>query len=136
MYKYLQKVIIKKIFLADILKVTDENSRIRIRIRMQIRINKPEVWICGSESVQKFHGSATRVFSSKMLKRTFSFQPFLQAMREFLEETTRNQEEEDDEVAVQLKTSRPSPSPDNRASYLGGGYFVQCVDRGPQVEVL
>ncbi len=50
----------------------------------------------------------------------------LQAMREFLEETTRNQEEEDDEVAVQLKTSRPSPSPDNRASYAY--YFVQGVE--------
>jgi hypothetical protein len=47
-------------------------------------------------------------------------------MREFLEETTRNQEEEDDEVAVQLKTSRPSPSPDNRASCLG--YLVQGVE--------
>jgi hypothetical protein len=58
--------------------------------------------------------------------RTFSFEPFLQAMREFLEETTRNQEEEDDEVAVQLKTSRPSPSPDNRASC--SGYLVQGVE--------
>jgi hypothetical protein len=47
-------------------------------------------------------------------------------MREFLEETTRNQEEEDDEVAVQLKTSRPSPSPDNRASYAC--YLVQGVE--------
>jgi hypothetical protein len=57
----------------------------------------------------------------------------LQAMREFLEETTRNQEEEDDEVAVQLKTSRPSTSPDNRASYLG--YSVQGVVQGPYIYI-
>jgi hypothetical protein len=44
---YLQKVISKKYFFVDILKVTDENSRIRIRIR----IHKSEVWIRGSGSV-------------------------------------------------------------------------------------
>ncbi len=35
----------------DVLKVTDENS--------WIRIHKSDVWIRGSGSVPKFHGSAT-----------------------------------------------------------------------------
>ncbi len=40
----------KKLF-VDVLKVTDENSR--------IRIHQSEVWSCGSGSIPKFHGSAT-----------------------------------------------------------------------------
>jgi hypothetical protein len=60
---YLQKVISKKTF--DVLKVTDENSRIRILIR----INKSEDWISGSGSVPKCHGSATLVFSCFKLLR-------------------------------------------------------------------
>jgi hypothetical protein len=49
----LQKVLIsKKIFFVDVLKVTDENSR--------ILIYWSEVWIRGSGSVPKFHGSATQ----------------------------------------------------------------------------
>ncbi len=47
----------------DVLKVTDENSRIRIRIsiriRIRIRIHWSEVWICGSGPVPKIRGSAT-----------------------------------------------------------------------------
>ncbi len=52
---YLKKVISKKRF-VDVLKVPDENSR--------IRIHKSEVWIRGSASgsVPKFYGSATLVF--------------------------------------------------------------------------
>ncbi len=57
MSMYLLKVI-SKIF-VDVLKVTDENSRIRIRVRIQI--HKSEVWIRGSGSVPKFHGFATLV---------------------------------------------------------------------------
>jgi hypothetical protein len=55
---YLQKVISKKNF-VDVLKVTDENSRVRIRIR----IHQSEVWIrgSGSGSIPKFNGSATLV---------------------------------------------------------------------------
>jgi hypothetical protein len=56
----LQKVISKETFcflfiFVDVLKVTDENNTIRIRI------HKSEVWICESGSVPKFHGSATLV---------------------------------------------------------------------------
>ncbi len=55
---YLQKVLsrkncVKKIVFAGILKVNDENSR--------IRIHSSEAWICGSGSgsTPKCHGSAT-----------------------------------------------------------------------------
>jgi hypothetical protein len=59
---YLQKIISKKTFLKnkffiDKLKVTNENSRIRIRIR----IHYSEIWIHGSGSVPKFHGYETLV---------------------------------------------------------------------------
>jgi hypothetical protein len=61
---YLQKVIsrkncVKNYFFAGILKVNDENSRIRIRIR----IHKLEVWIrgSGSGSTPKLHGSGTLI---------------------------------------------------------------------------
>ncbi len=52
----LQKVIsrkncVKNQFLAGILKVNDENSR--------IRIHQSEAWIRGSGSTPKFHGSGT-----------------------------------------------------------------------------
>jgi hypothetical protein len=50
---YLQKVISRKTF--GILKVNDENSRIRIRIRIHLS----EAWIRGSRSTPKCHGSAT-----------------------------------------------------------------------------
>ncbi len=52
---YLQKVISRNI--VGVLKVNDENSRIRSRIWSLIRLVK--VRIFGSGSVQKFHGSAT-----------------------------------------------------------------------------
>ncbi len=56
---HLQKVISKKtwkkLIFVDVLKVTDENSRIRIRIR----IHQSEVCGSGSGPIQKFHGSAT-----------------------------------------------------------------------------
>ncbi len=63
MYKYLQKVISKKtfknLFCWPLGKVNDENSRIRIRIR----IHYSEAWIRGSRygsgSTPKCHGSAT-----------------------------------------------------------------------------
>jgi len=56
---YLQKVISKKklrkkALFVDVLKDTDENSLIRIRIR----ILQSDVWILGSGSVPKFHRSA------------------------------------------------------------------------------
>ncbi len=45
MLMYLQKVLSKNLeFFFDVLKVTDEKSRIRIRIR----IHWSEVWISGS----------------------------------------------------------------------------------------
>ncbi len=58
---YRQKVISKKNFSCWHLERTGENSRIRIcmRIRIRIRIHQSEVWISGSGSVPKFHGSAT-----------------------------------------------------------------------------
>jgi hypothetical protein len=43
------------LFFVGILKVNDENRRIRIRIR----IHHSEAWIRGSGSTQKCHGSAT-----------------------------------------------------------------------------
>jgi hypothetical protein len=43
--------------LVDVSKVTDEKSRIQIRVR----IYWSEVWICGSGSAPKFHGSARLV---------------------------------------------------------------------------
>ncbi len=49
-------------FFVDVLKVTDEISRIRIRIYLS------EVWIRGSESVPKFHGSATLIQTSQCKK--------------------------------------------------------------------
>jgi hypothetical protein len=49
------KKLLKKSFLVDVLKVTDENRRIRIRIRIHLS----DVWIRGSGSALKFHGSAT-----------------------------------------------------------------------------
>jgi hypothetical protein len=58
----------QKIF-VDVLKVTYENSRIRIRIL--IRIHKSEVWIPGSGSIQKFHGSTTLIIE------TFIFRTYL-----------------------------------------------------------
>ncbi len=54
-----QKNFEKTKFFVDILKVTEENSRIRIRTR----IHYSEVWIRGSGSVQKFHVSATLVLT-------------------------------------------------------------------------
>jgi hypothetical protein len=50
------------------LKVADENSRILIRIRIHLHPHPDPlvigtVWICGSGSVQKFHGSATLLLS-------------------------------------------------------------------------
>jgi hypothetical protein len=60
--KYIQKVICRKTFLTKfvfvgILKVNDENRRIRIRIRIHLS----EPWICESESgsTPKCHGTAT-----------------------------------------------------------------------------
>jgi hypothetical protein len=54
MYRYLQKVISKKKkkkkLFVDVLKVTDENSRIRIRIR----IHWSELWVHGSGFVPQF----------------------------------------------------------------------------------
>ncbi len=60
MQMHLQKVISKKNFkkkqfFVDVLKVTDENSRIRIRI------HETDVWIRGSGSTPQFAGSATLV---------------------------------------------------------------------------
>jgi hypothetical protein len=61
---YLQKVIRRKTFLKLILfcvlKINDENSRIRIRIR----IHKSEAWNRGPGSgfTQKCHGSGTLLF--------------------------------------------------------------------------
>ncbi len=43
-------------FFVDVLNVTDESNRIRISIRIWIHYS--EVWIRGSGSVPKFHGSA------------------------------------------------------------------------------
>jgi hypothetical protein len=54
---YLQKEIGIKKFFAGILMVTDETSRIRIRIRIWIR--QSEAWIRGSGSTPKCHGSGT-----------------------------------------------------------------------------
>ncbi len=50
MSMYLQKIISKKT--KNVLKVTDDNSRILIRIQLT------DVWICGSGSELKFHRSA------------------------------------------------------------------------------
>ncbi len=47
-----EKLIAKKICCIDVLKVTDENSRIRILIRIQIHYS--ELWIPESKSVQNF----------------------------------------------------------------------------------
>ncbi len=54
---------LKNQFFAGILRVNDENSRIRIRVR--IRIHLSEAWIHGSVSgsTPKCHGSATLVKS-------------------------------------------------------------------------
>jgi hypothetical protein len=44
---------------VDVLKVNDENSRIRIRIRF--RIHQSEAWIRESGSSPKCHGSGTLI---------------------------------------------------------------------------
>jgi hypothetical protein len=49
------KLLVQKFVLVAILKVNDENRKIRI----PIRVNKSEAWIPGSGSTPKFHGSAT-----------------------------------------------------------------------------
>jgi hypothetical protein len=46
-----QKNSARKFVFVDVLKVTDENSK--------IRIHYSEIWIHGSGSAPKFHGSAT-----------------------------------------------------------------------------
>ncbi len=61
----------KKWFFVDVLKVTDENSRIRIRI--SIRIYYSEVWIRGSGFAPKFHGSATLMISLSYLAHSCDF---------------------------------------------------------------
>ncbi len=64
---YLQKVICRNTFFTQffvsVLKVNDENTRIRIRI--WIRIHQSDAWIrgSGSGSTPKQHGSATLVSS-------------------------------------------------------------------------
>ncbi len=49
------KVVRKKMIFCYVFKIPDEHSRIRIRIHYS------EVWIRGSGSVPKFHGSTTIV---------------------------------------------------------------------------
>ncbi len=63
----LQKIISKKVkennlFVVAILKVIDENSRIRGRIRIRIRQSEVRIHISGS--VPKCHGSATLINTS------------------------------------------------------------------------
>ncbi len=72
-----QQIFFKLLFVG-ILKVNDENSRIRIRIR--IRINKSEAWIRGSRSgsrsgsTPKCHGSAILTVGNPfLLKKSLLF---------------------------------------------------------------
>ena len=56
---------LKNLFFAGILKVKDENSRIRIRIHLS------EAWIRGSGSTPKYHGSPTLAYSKQKSGYTY-----------------------------------------------------------------
>jgi hypothetical protein len=56
-----EKLFEKNLFFVGVLKVNDENSRIRIRIYYS------EAWIRGSGSTPKCHGSGTLTCKGKKL---------------------------------------------------------------------
>jgi hypothetical protein len=58
------------LFFVGILKVSDENRRIGICIR--IRIHQLEAWIRGSGSTPKCHGSATLQKANDLFQKTMT----------------------------------------------------------------
>ncbi len=108
----MQKSFFKNQFFVGILKVNDENRRIRIRIR----IRQSKAWIRGSGSTPKCHGSATLLLSQLMLSFCGTHPFYFYGEQEELQKNVKPPR------SIRLCHRRPNPTLDTIPYMLEPGF--------------